>query len=70
MAAVERAAGLPARYSAGYMRNPPWALPLVYPLGLMSLGYLAAFGALWLERTRAEIWRRRAHVAAVQAAGR
>jgi heme exporter protein C len=40
------------------------------PLGLMSFGYLAAFGALWLERTRAEIWRRRAQIAAVQAAGR
>jgi hypothetical protein len=46
--AIERAAGLPARYSAGYMRNPPWALPLVYPLGLMSLRWAAVVGSLIL----------------------
>ena len=50
--------------------GPAIATVFLIPLGLMSLGYLAAFGALWLERTRAEIWRRRAQVAAVQAAGR
>ena len=30
------------------------------PLFLMGGGYMFAFVALWLERTRAEIWRRRA----------
>src|ERR1700722_9708884 len=50
--------------------GPAIATVFLIPLGLMSLGYLAAFGALWLERTRAEIWRRRAQIAAVQAAGR
>jgi heme exporter protein C len=30
------------------------------PLFLMGGGYMLAFLALWLERTRAEIWRRRA----------
>jgi len=38
------------------------------PLGLMGLGYMAAFGALWLARTRAEVWRRRASNLATQAA--
>src|SRR5580658_4595092 len=50
--------------------GPKIATVFLIPLGLMSFGYLAAFGSLWLERTRAEIWRRRAQVAAVQAAGR
>ncbi len=34
---IERAAGLPAGYGILYMRNPPWALPLVLPLGLVGL---------------------------------
>jgi heme exporter protein C len=38
------------------------------PLYVMMLAYLAAFGALWLVRTRGEIWRRRAEAAAVRAA--
>ena len=50
--------------------GPAIATVFLIPLGLMSFGYLAAFGSLWLARTRAEIWRRRAQVAAVQAAGR
>jgi len=33
---LERAAGLDAGYGILYMRNPPWALPLVLPLGLMN----------------------------------
>lgn len=45
---IERSAGLPARYSAGYMRNPPWALPLVYPLGLMGLRAAAVCASLIL----------------------
>ena len=38
------------------------------PLYIMGLGYLAAFGALWLMRIRAEVWRRRAQSLALQAA--
>ncbi len=34
---LERAAGLPPNLNPGVMRNPPWALPLVYPLGFLSL---------------------------------
>jgi heme exporter protein C len=40
------------------------------PLLLMALGYMAAFGALWLVRIRAEIWRRRARSLSLQAANR
>ena len=38
------------------------AMPAVYlwPLLLMALGYTTLFGALWLVRIRAEVWRRRA----------
>ena len=34
---LERAAGLPAAFKIGYTRNPPWALPLLCPLGFFSL---------------------------------
>ena len=34
---LEWDAGLPRRISVLFMRNPPWALPLVYPLGLISV---------------------------------
>ncbi len=34
---LERAAGLPQNLNPGVMRNPPWALPLVFPLGFLSL---------------------------------
>jgi heme exporter protein C len=46
-------------------------MPLVYlaPLLVLSLAYMAAFGALWLVRIRAEVWRRRAAALAVRAAG-
>ncbi len=37
MTPIERAAGLPAMYNVGFMRNPPYALPLALPLGLVSL---------------------------------
>jgi len=33
---LERSAGLPATLNPGLMRNPPWALPLVYPLGFIG----------------------------------
>jgi len=36
----------------------------------MAGGYMFAFGALWLVRIRAEVWRRRALSLAVQAAAR
>lgn len=39
---LERAAGLAPEYGILYMRNPPWALPLTLPLGLVS----EPFGAL------------------------
>jgi heme exporter protein C len=47
------------------------AMPPVYlwPLGLLVLAYMAAFGALWLVGIRAEVWRRRANALAVKAAG-
>jgi heme exporter protein C len=40
----------------------------LWPLALMGLGYMALFGALWLTRIRAEVWRRRARALAVRAA--
>jgi hypothetical protein len=33
---LERSAGLSAQLNPGLMRNPPWALPLVYPLGFLG----------------------------------
>ena len=46
-------------------------MPPVYlaPLLILALAYMAAFGALWLVRIRAEVWRRRASVLALRAAG-
>jgi hypothetical protein len=37
MMGIERAAGLPPQYGALFMRNPPWALPIVYPLGFIGV---------------------------------
>jgi len=64
---IERAAGLPAGYGVGFMRNPPWGLPLALPLGLIgvrvatflwSLLLLACLGVsvrmLWLMHGRPE----------------
>jgi len=47
------------------------AMPPVYlaPLLTLTLAYMAAFGALWLVRIRSEVWRRRAAVLALRAAG-
>jgi heme exporter protein C len=50
--------------------GPAIAPVFLIPLALTAVGYGCAFAGLWLARTRAEIWRRRAQVAAVQAAGR
>jgi hypothetical protein len=44
MMRIEQGAGLDASYNAGFMRNPPWGLPLAYPLGFFGLR-AAAF--LW-----------------------
>ena len=52
------------------MRAGGPALAPVYllPLLLVGAGYSAAFGALWLARTRGEVWRRRGASLTLQAA--
>ena len=40
------------------------------PFFLSMIGFLLLFGSLWMVRTRAEVWRRKAGALAVQAAGR
>jgi hypothetical protein len=37
MKRIEHGAGLSAGYTVGFMRNPPWGLPLALPLGFVSL---------------------------------
>ena len=37
MMQIERAAGLSSTSAIGFMRNPPWALPLTFPLGFAGL---------------------------------
>jgi heme exporter protein C len=49
--------------------GPKIAPVFLLPLALMAFGYIFAFGSLWLARIRGEVWRRRAEVLAVQAAG-
>jgi heme exporter protein C len=39
-----------------------------WPVILLVLAYMAAFGSLWLVRIRGEVWRRRAEAAALRAA--
>jgi hypothetical protein len=34
--ALEQSAGMPSRFGVLYTRNPPWVLPLIYPLGFLS----------------------------------
>jgi len=34
---IERDAGLPTAYGVLFMRNPPWALPITLPLGLIGV---------------------------------
>jgi heme exporter protein C len=57
---------------ASIMRAEGMAVAPVYlaPMGLMNFGFLALFGALWLVRIRAEVFRRRARALALQAAAR
>ncbi|CAN5305284.1 heme ABC transporter permease [soil metagenome] len=55
--------------NANFLKNdvaPVYQLPFALTL----FGFMALFGSLWLVRTRAEVWRRRAGALAVQAAGR
>ena len=56
---------------ASVFRKDGPAMPPVYliPLLTLALAYTAAFGALWLVRIRAEVWRRRAGALALRAAG-
>jgi heme exporter protein C len=39
-----------------------------WPVILLALAYMSAFGSLWLVRIRGEVWRRRAEAAALRAA--
>jgi heme exporter protein C len=48
--------------------GPTLAAVYLVPLAITGAGYSAAFGALWLARTRAEVWRRRALSLTLQAA--
>ncbi|MEO8812352.1 MAG: heme ABC transporter permease [Caulobacteraceae bacterium] len=48
--------------------GPLLAPVYLVPLLLTGAGYCAAFGALWMIRTRAEVWRRRAAGLALAAA--
>jgi heme exporter protein C len=48
--------------------GPAMTNDYLIPLLLMGLGYMAAFGSLWLVRIRAEVWRRKAMVLALKSA--
>ncbi|MDO8379185.1 MAG: heme ABC transporter permease CcmC [Pseudomonadota bacterium] len=48
--------------------GPTMTVEYLYPLLLLGLAYMAAFGSLWLVRIRGEVWRRRAEAAALRAA--
>lgn len=48
--------------------GPTVAPVFLWPLLLMGLAYMAAFGSLWLVRIRGEVWRRRAETLALRAA--
>ena len=48
--------------------GPALAAVYLWPLGVMGLGYMCLFGSLWLVRTRAEVWRKRARALALKAA--
>ena len=48
--------------------GPTLAAVYLIPLAIVGAGYSAAFGALWMTRTRAEVWRRRAANLAMRAA--
>ncbi len=48
--------------------GPAMTPEYLWPLGLMAVGYTVLFISLWLVRTRAEVWRRRARAQALRAA--
>ena len=48
--------------------GPTMTVEYLYPLLLLGLAYMAAFGSLWLVRIRGEVWRPRAEAAALRAA--
>jgi hypothetical protein len=48
MGQIERGAGLSPGYGVLYMRNPPWGLPLVAPLGLVGVRAGALLWSLML----------------------
>ncbi len=48
--------------------GPALAAVYLWPLAIMGVGYTCLFGALWLVRIRAEVWRRRARSLALKAA--
>lgn len=48
MERIERSAGLSARFKVGFMRNPPWALPVALPLGLFGVRVGALLWSLML----------------------
>jgi heme exporter protein C len=48
--------------------GPTLAPVFLWPLLIMGLAYMSAFGSLWLVRIRGEVWRRKAEAAAVRAA--
>ena len=50
--------------------GPSMSTVYLIPTLLMALGFMAAFGSLWLLRIRAEVWRRRARSLSLQAANR
>ena len=56
--------------SSTLFAKPGNGLPAVYawPMLVMSLAYLSAFGSLWLVRIRALVWRRKARALALQQA--
>jgi heme exporter protein C len=56
--------------SSTLFAKPGNGLPAVYawPMLVMSLAYLAAFGSLWLVRIRALVWRRKARAMALRLA--
>jgi hypothetical protein len=45
---IERSAGFGERHVAMFMRNPPWGLPLVYPLGLLGLWTASVLWSMFL----------------------
>jgi len=48
MMRIERAAGLPTHYGVLFMRNPPWALAITYPLGWIGVRLGALLWSLLL----------------------